>query len=160
MGPMARTDRLVVEGLGRLPQFSHAGLTDDLIFVAGTLGSGEGLALVPGGIGPETTQTLRNIERILQEAGAGWDDVVKVSVYMVDMSEFGAMNEAYAAFFEGAPPARITVGGVSLALGARVEIECVARRRPPTAVQAAANAPARRTGFVEHDGERIYYEVV
>src|SRR3954454_10045898 len=155
---MSRNDRLVVEGLGRLPQFSHAALIDDLIFVAGTLGSGEGLALVAGGIGPETTQTLRNIERILQDAGAGWDDVVKVSVYMVDMNEFGAMNEAYAAFFEGAPPARITVGGVALALGARVEIEGGPRPRPPPAAEAAAGAPARRTGFVEHDGERIYYE--
>ena len=79
---MSRNDRLVVDGLGRLPQFSHAGLTDDLIFVSGTLGSGEGLALVSGGIGPETTQTLHNIERILSAAGATWDDVVKVSVFI------------------------------------------------------------------------------
>src|SRR3954447_25169262 len=101
MGPMARTDRLVVEGLGRLPQFSHAGLTDDLIFVSGTLGSGEGLTLVPGGVGAETTQTLHNIERILAAAGATWDDVVKVSVFLADMGEFGSMNDAYGAFFTG-----------------------------------------------------------
>lgn len=161
---MARTDRLVIEGLGRLPQFSHAGLTDDLIFVAGTLGTGGGLALVDGGAGPETTQTLTNVERILAAGGAGWDDVVKVSVYLADMGDFPAMNEAYGAFFEGfegtTPPARITVGGVDLALGARVEIECVARRRPPTAATDLAAAPARRTGFVDHDGERIYFEVV
>ena len=71
---MSRTDRLVIEGLGRLPQFSHAGLTDDLIFVSGTLGSGDDLTLVEGGVGPETTQTLRNIERILSAAGARWED--------------------------------------------------------------------------------------
>src|SRR5947208_8380336 len=111
---MSRSDRLVVDGLGRLPQFSHAALTDDLIFVSGTLGSGDGLALVSGGIAAETTQTLRNIERILSIAGATWDDVVKVSVFIADMNEFGAMNEAYSAFFSGAPPARITVGGVAL----------------------------------------------
>ncbi|MDQ1397591.1 MAG: hypothetical protein QOG64_2850 [Acidimicrobiaceae bacterium] len=156
---MARTDRLVVEGLGRLPQFSHAGLTGELIFVSGTLGSGEGLALVPGGVSAETAQTLRNIERILGAAGAGWDDVVKVSVFLADMNEFGPMNEAYAAFFDGTPPARITVGGVALALGARVEIECVARRRAPAA-PGLNMALARRTGFVDRDGERIYYEVV
>src|SRR2546423_12728648 len=114
---MSRSDRLIVDGLGRLPQFSHAALTDDLIFVSGTLGSGDGLELVPGGIGPETTQTLRNIERILAAGGATWHDVLKVSVFLADMGEFLLMNEAYSAFFEGAPPARITVAGVGLALG-------------------------------------------
>lgn len=149
--------RLVVDGLGRLPQFAHAGLTDELVFVSGTLGTGDALGLVEGGVGPETTQTLRNIERILAAAGAGWDDVVKVSVFLADMAEFAAMNEAYGAFFEGTPPARITVGGVGLALGARVEVECIAQRTSPPA--AAVSLP-RRTGFVEHDGESIYYEVV
>ncbi len=156
---MARTDRLVVEGLTRLPQFAHAGLTEDAIFVAGTLGTDEGLNLVPGGIGPETRQTLSNIGRILAGAGGSWDDVVKVSVYLADMTEFAEMNEAYSASFEGTPPARITVGGVDLALGARVEMECVARRRPPAQV-GRGRRPRRRTGFVENDGELIYYEVV
>lgn len=158
---MPRTERLVVDGLGRLPQFAHAGLTDDLVFVAGTLGTGDGLGLVEGGVGPETTQTLANIGRILDAAGATWDDVVKVSVYLADMADFPAMNAAYGAYFEGTPPARITVGGLDLALGARVELECIARR-PPAAPRpgAAGAAPSRRTGFVEHDGERIHYEVV
>ncbi|MHB1711180.1 MAG: alpha/beta fold hydrolase [Acidimicrobiales bacterium] len=155
---MSRTDRLIVEGVGRLPQFSHAGLTENLIFVSGTLGTGEGLTLVTGGVGPETTQTLRNVERILDAADATWDDVVKVSVYLADMGEFGAMNDAYGSFFDGVPPARITVGDVGLALGARVEIECVARRRPPRSTR--GDLPVRRTGFVDHDGEQIYYEVV
>ena len=75
-----------------------------LIFVSGTLGSGDGLALVSGGIAAETTQTLRNIERILSIAGATWDDVVKVSVFIADMNEFGAMNEAYSAFEQGFMP--------------------------------------------------------
>jgi 3-oxoadipate enol-lactonase len=157
---MPPTERLVVDGLGRLPQFAHAGLTDDLVFVAGTLGTGDGLGLVEGGVAPETTQTLANVERILAAAGATWDDVVKVSVYLADMTDFPAMNEAYGAFFEGTPPARITVGGVDLALGARVELECVARRPAPPAAPASPSAPTRRTGFVDHDGERIHYEVV
>lgn len=158
---MRRSDRLVIDGLGRLPQFSHAALSDDLVFVAGTLGTTEGFALADGGVGPETTQTLRNIERILDGAGASWDDVVKVSVYVADMADFGAMNEAYGAFFDGPPPARITIGGVQLALDARVEIECIARRRDarrPTTFP--KGTPVRRTGFVDHDDERIYYEVV
>lgn len=157
---MSPTERLVVDGLGRLPQFAHAGLTDDLVFVAGTLGTGDGLGVVEGGIGPETTQTLANIGRILAAAGATWDDVVKVSVYLADLGDFAAMNEAYGAYFEGTPPARITIGGVDLALGARVELECIAQRPTAPSGSAARVAPSRRTGFVDHDGERIHYEVV
>lgn len=125
---MTTPRRTVVPGLGRLPVFSHASTAGGLIFVSGTLGTLPGtMELAPGGIGPETTQTLKNLETILAAEGAGLDDVVKVSVYVVDMAEFAAMNEAYAAFFPADPPARITVGGAQLALGARVEIECVAR---------------------------------
>jgi 2-iminobutanoate/2-iminopropanoate deaminase len=120
--------RTVVPGLGRLPVFSHASTAGGLIFVSGTLGTeGEGFTLAPGGVGPETTQTLKNVERILAAEGASLADVVKVSVYVADMADFPAMNEAYAAFFPEDPPARITVGGAQLALGARIEIECVAR---------------------------------
>lgn len=157
---MLPVHRLVVDGLGRLPQFSHAAVTDDLVFVSGTIGTTEGLTLAPGGIGPETTQTLRNIERILAAAELGWDAVAKVDVHLADMAEFDAMNEAYGAFFPGDPPARITVGGVQLALGARVEIDCVAQR--PARLERRSTTSAdipRRGGFLEHDGERIYYEV-
>jgi 2-iminobutanoate/2-iminopropanoate deaminase len=128
-GPTSAPNRsLIVEGLGRLPQFSHATVAGDLIFVSGTLGTqGEGFDLVPGGTGPETTQTLRNIEKILRAAGADLSDIVKVSVFLVDMTTFKEMNNAYAEFFGPEPPARITVGGIKLALGAAVEIECIAR---------------------------------
>jgi 2-iminobutanoate/2-iminopropanoate deaminase len=131
--PMNTTSNraIVAEGLGRLPQFSHATVAGDLIFVSGTLGTlGEAFELAPGGTGPQTTQTLRNIETILRAAGAELIDVVKVSVYLADMSTFQEMNEAYTSFFPDSPPARITVGGAVLALGAAVEIECIARRVP------------------------------
>lgn len=119
---------IVVDGLGRLPQFSHATVAGELIFVSGSLGTvGEGFELAAGGTGPQTTQTLNNIQSILQAAGAGMRDIVKVSVYLSDMSTFREMNSAYSAFFDDDPPARITVGGAVLALGAAVEIECVAR---------------------------------
>ena len=120
---------IVVKGLGRLPQFSHAVVAGELIFVSGTLGTlGRSLDLAPGGTGPETTQTLRNIETILEAAGASFADAVKLSVYLTDMGTFAAMNEAYDAFFPENPPARITLGTTALALGAAVEIECIARR--------------------------------
>jgi len=122
---------IIADGLGRLPQFSHATVAGELIFVSGTLGTlGEAFELAPGGTGPQTTQTLRNIETILRAAGAEMSDVVKVSVYLADMTTFQEMNEAYSKFFPESPPARITVGGAVLALGAAVEIECVARNTP------------------------------
>jgi 2-iminobutanoate/2-iminopropanoate deaminase len=122
---------VIADGLGRLPQFSHATVAGELIFVSGTLGTlGESFDLVPGGTGPQTTQTLRNIETVLQAAGANLSDIVKVSVYLSDMSTFREMNKAYSEFFAESPPARITVGGAVLALGAAVEIECIARHVP------------------------------
>ncbi len=122
--------RIVVDGVGRLPVFSHAATAGDLIFVSGTLGTEPGgVSLVPGGIGPETKQTLENIRTILEGAGASLADVIKVSVYVTDMADFRAMNEAYAGFFPAEPPARITLQVAGLALGAAVEIECVAVRR-------------------------------
>ena len=123
--------KIVADGVGRLPVFSHASVVGDLIFVSGTLGTtGRGFELAPGGVGPETTQTLENLRTILDAAGAELADVAKVSVYVTDMADFAAMNEAYAAFFppESGPPARITLQVAGLALGAAVEIECVAVR--------------------------------
>ncbi|MBW2290764.1 MAG: RidA family protein [Deltaproteobacteria bacterium] len=127
---MSEENRFVVaDGLGRLPQFSHAVVAGELIFVSGTLGTvGESFELAAGGTGAQTTQTLENIRKILSAAGAELSDVVKVSVYIADIDTFGEMNEAYTPFFPGEPPARITVGGAVLALGAAVEIECIARR--------------------------------
>ncbi|MFQ5967262.1 MAG: RidA family protein [Acidimicrobiia bacterium] len=119
--------RVNVEGLLRLPAFSHASVAGDFIFVAGTLGSeGEAMAVVPGGTGAETTQTLRNIERILAACGAELSDVVKVNVFLADIDAFAEMNAAYLDLFGDDPPARITVGRAALALGASVEIDCVA----------------------------------
>ncbi len=124
-----RAKRIVVDSVGRLPVFSHASVVGDLIFVSGTLGTkGAGISLVPGGVGAETRQTLENIRTILGAAGAGLEDVVKVSVYVTDMADFAAMNEVYAEFFPSDPPARITLEVAGLALGAEVEIECIAAR--------------------------------
>ena len=85
--------------------------------------------VIDGGTGPETTQTMHNIETILHACGATLADVVKVNVFLADMSTFGAMNKAYLAIMGDDPPARITVGRAELALGAAVEIDCVAYRK-------------------------------
>ncbi len=126
---MSKPLRINAEGLGRLPAFSHASVAGDTIYVSGTLGTKEDrFELVDGGMGPQTRQTLVNIGRILEAAGASFDDVVKVNVFVTDMTKFAEMNEAYLEFWSGQPPARITVGCAALALGALVEIDCVAVR--------------------------------
>ncbi len=123
-------ERINVPGLGRLPAFCHAVIAGDLIYVSGTLGTvGDTFDLVPGGTGPETEQALRNVERILAACGATFADLVKVNVYLHDIGTFAEMNAAYLALVAGPggePPARITVGGAVLALGAAVEIDAVA----------------------------------
>ncbi len=120
---------VVVEGLARLPVFSHATIAGDFIFVSGTLGTVPGsMDLIEGGTGPETAQTMRHIETILKACGASLDDLVKVNVFVADIGTFAEMNEAYASIMGDDPPARITVGRADLALGASVEIDAVAYR--------------------------------
>jgi len=125
----AEVERVNVEALGRLPAFSHATRTGDLVFASGTLGTrGDSLELVEGGVGAQTTQALANLATLLEAAGARLADALQCTVYLTDMTRFGEMNQAWLAVFASAPPARTTVGVHALALGAAVEIECVAAR--------------------------------
>jgi 2-iminobutanoate/2-iminopropanoate deaminase len=115
-----------VDTVARLPAFCHAVIAGQQVYVSGMLGTKRGtLELVDGGVAAQTTQALRNIEEILAACGAGLSDVAKVNVYLTDMSEFSAMNEAYLAAVGDDPPARITVGCSGLALGAAVEMDCI-----------------------------------
>jgi 2-iminobutanoate/2-iminopropanoate deaminase len=84
------------------------------------------MTLVEGGAGPETTQALRNIEAILADCGCALRDIAKANVYLTDMATFAEMNVAYLKVVGDDPPARITVGCNGLALGAAVEIDCIA----------------------------------
>jgi 2-iminobutanoate/2-iminopropanoate deaminase len=117
------------EGVARLPVFSSAVRTGDLLFLSGNLGAKPGVSppqLVEGGIEPETRQTMENIETVLAAAGLGLQDLVKCTVFLADMKDYAAMNSVYATFFPKDPPARSAIAGSGLALGARVEIECIA----------------------------------
>jgi len=101
--------------------------TRGLIFTSGTLGvdpkTGE---FTPGGIEAETRQALQNLANILEAGGSSLDLVVKTTVFMSDLGEFSKMNDVYAEFFTGEPPARSTVQVAALPKGAAVEIEAVA----------------------------------
>lgn len=85
-------------------------------------------ALLEGAVGAQTRQCLRNLFAVLEAAGLTPDDVVRCNVYLTDMADFPAMNEAYAAMFSAPYPARTTVQVAGLPLGADVEIDLVARR--------------------------------
>ncbi len=106
---------------------SDAVRVGDLLMLSGKLGIRPGeRQLVEGGIGPETRQTMENIKTAVEKYGASMAAVVKCTVFLADMAEWGAMNEVYATYFPADPPARSAVGVNGLALGARVEIECMA----------------------------------
>ena len=81
---------------------------------------------VAGGIAEQTEQVLKNLKAVLEASGSSLDKVVKTTVFLADMKEFSGMNEVYATFFTGAPPARATVAAAGLPRDARVEIEAVA----------------------------------
>ena len=81
---------------------------------------------VAGGIAEQTEQVLKNLKAVLEASGSSLDQVVKTTVFLADMKEFSGMNEVYATFFSGPPPARATVAAAGLPRDARVEIEAVA----------------------------------
>jgi reactive intermediate/imine deaminase len=122
------------EGLARLPVFSTAIRNGDVLWMSGQIGTLPGVSpptLVEGGVEAQTRQTFENIEAVLAAAGLGLGDLVKCTVFLADIADYAAMNAVYATYFEGMdPPARSALAGSGLALGARVEIECIAAYPP------------------------------
>lgn len=82
-------------------------------------------AVVAGDIKAQTRQVLENIRGVLEAGGSSLDRVVKTTVFLLDMNEFGAMNEVYGQFFGGNPPARTTIQAARLPKDVRVEIEAI-----------------------------------
>ena len=105
--------------------FSDAVRVGDLLFLSGQIGTVSGSTLIEGGIQAQTRQTLDNIRAVLERNGSSMDRVVKCLVMIDDMDEWGAMNEVYVTYFDRLP-ARSALGADGLALGAEVEIECIA----------------------------------
>ncbi len=111
---------------GDLP-FSDAVRVGNLLFLSGRIGNFPGtLDLAPGGIQGETRQAMENIKAAIEKYGAAMDQVVKCTVFLADIGEWGEMNEIYKQYFPTNKPTRSALGANGLALGARVEIECIA----------------------------------
>jgi 2-iminobutanoate/2-iminopropanoate deaminase len=106
--------------------YSHAVKSGGLVFLSGQvpLDPDTG-SLVEGGVGEQTSRCLDNLAVVAAAAGASLADAVRCGIYVTDISTFKQVNEAYATYFEGEPPARTTIGVVSLPLGADVEIDAI-----------------------------------
>ncbi len=110
--------------------YSQAVDTGDLVFLSGQipLDPAGGQFVGAGDIQAQTERVIQNLKGVLQGAGLTLANVVRTTVYLVDLAEFAKMNEVYARHFASEPPARSTVQVSALPRGARVEIDAIARR--------------------------------
>lgn len=99
----------------------------ELVFTSGQIGLDAATGkIVEGGVAAQAQQALENLKAVLEAAGSGLDQVLKTTVFLNDMNDYGTVNEVYAGFFQGDPPARSAVQVAALPLGALVEVEAVA----------------------------------
>ena len=115
-GPMA----------GKGYPFSESVRVGNILFISGQVGVDENNELVEGGIAGETRQIMSNIGGALKRRGLGFSDVVKCTVFLADVAEWDEFNTVYTSYFEPPYPARSALGANGLALGARLEVECLA----------------------------------
>ncbi|HRZ10165.1 MAG TPA: RidA family protein [Gemmatimonadales bacterium] len=107
--------------------YSQAIVHGGLVYTAGQVALDPAtMELVAGGVAEQADRALTNLTAVLAEAGSGLGRVIKTTVYLVDMADFGAMNEVYARHFGNHRPARSTVAVAGLPKGARVEIDVIA----------------------------------
>ena len=99
----------------------------NLLFISGQIPfNAETGTLITGGIDAQTEQAMRNLGALLAAAGAGFEHLVRTTVFLLDMNDFAAMNETYAKFVGDPPPARSTVQVARLPRDARIEIDAIA----------------------------------
>jgi 2-iminobutanoate/2-iminopropanoate deaminase len=121
---------ITAQGASSIGPYSHAIDSEGLVFLSGQTPVNPATGkLVGGDIETETEACFRNLFAVLAAAGLGQEDVVKVNVYLADMTDFPKMNSIYEKQFSLPYPARTTIGVAALPLGAKIEIELVARRR-------------------------------
>ena len=106
--------------------YSPAVEVDNLVFTSGQIGIVDG-EIVDGGVETELRQAFANLRTVLHSAGADLTDVVKTTVFLIDMDQYSLMNDIYVEEFDGHRPARSAVAVAALPLGAAVEIEAIAK---------------------------------
>ena len=124
---MSRTAVQTEDAPAAIGPYSQAIIANGMVFTAGQIALDPSGDLVgDGDITAETTQALTNLQAVLEAAGAGLDSVIKTTVFLQDMDDFGAMNAVYAQFFAAPFPARSAVEAAKLPRGVQVEVEAVA----------------------------------
>ncbi|NNG17101.1 MAG: RidA family protein [Gemmatimonadales bacterium] len=114
---------------GAIGPYSQATVADGLVYTAGQIALDPATGhIIQGGVEAQTTRVLENLSAILRAAGSDLSQVVKTTVYLVDMNDFPAMNEVYTKAFGEHRPARATVAVAALPKGVRVEIDAIAVR--------------------------------
>jgi 2-iminobutanoate/2-iminopropanoate deaminase len=106
--------------------FSDGIVVGNTLYIAGQEGTDDSGKLAAGGVGPETTATLENIQKVLKAAGFDLKDVVSVTVYLADVHEFPDMNKVYKTVMPDPKPARATIQAAALVNNARIEISAIA----------------------------------
>ncbi|MGY4706453.1 RidA family protein [Candidatus Bipolaricaulota sp. J31] len=106
--------------------YSPAIRAGDFLFISGQIPIDSSGALVAGGIEEQARQAMENLKAVLAAAGASLKDLVRVTIYLVDMDDFAVVNRVYGSYFDLEPPARACVAVKELPKGARVEIEAIA----------------------------------
>jgi 2-iminobutanoate/2-iminopropanoate deaminase len=131
---------------GAIGPYSQAIRAGDFLFASGQipLDSTTG-QIVPGGIIEQTHQVLKNLGAVLAAGGASYGRVVKTTVYLADMGEFGAMNEVYGGYFPSPAPARATIQAARLPRDVRVEIDVIAYLGGVSALSAPPPGRPRRS---------------
>lgn len=109
--------------------YSQGIASADLVFCSGQLGLDPATGELADGVEAQAERSLRNLGAVLDAAGCSWDDVVKTTIYLADIGDFGAVNAVYARFMPDPPPARSTFAVGSLPKGGLIEIDAIARRR-------------------------------
>jgi 2-iminobutanoate/2-iminopropanoate deaminase len=125
---MARKE-IIVKDLSAVGPYSQAVDADGFVFLSGQtpLDPKTG-KLAEGGVKEQTEQVFKNLSAVLGAAGLTFDNVQKTNVFLVDMGDFAEMNAVYKEKFSSPYPARSTIGVAALPLGARVEIELIAKK--------------------------------
>ncbi len=127
---MSRDEIATSSAPAAIGPYSQGIRSDPFVFCSGQVGidpaTGE---LVPGGVEAQAERAIANVTAVLDAAGVGWSEVVKTTIFLLDIGDFAAVNAVYGRHMPDPPPARSTVGVAALPKGALVEIEAIARRR-------------------------------
>ena len=123
---MSKQAIIAAKAPAALGPYSSAVRAGDTLYLSGQLGIDPATGELAEGVGAQTRQAMQNIAAVLEEAGASFDDVVKMTVLLADIDDFAAVNEVYGSFLAAPYPARSAFQVAAIPKGALVEIEAIA----------------------------------